>query len=58
VFSKAQVILELLVDGHAARVLSTWDLDGLKGFLEVAAPIGHFVLPIGRPDRPQLLGGH
>jgi serine/threonine protein kinase len=35
-YSKANVILELLLDGKTARVLSTWDLEGVKDFLEVA----------------------
>jgi hypothetical protein len=39
VYSGAHVIIELLFDGQKARVLSTWDLEGLKTFLEVAAPI-------------------
>jgi hypothetical protein len=47
VFSTAQVTLELLVDGQTARVLSTWDLGGLKSFLEVAAPIGQANAPTG-----------
>jgi hypothetical protein len=37
VFSEAHVILELLVDSQTARVLSTWDLEGLKSFLEVGS---------------------
>jgi hypothetical protein len=38
-YSEAQVILEVLMNGERARVLSTWPFEGAKSFLEVAGPI-------------------
>jgi hypothetical protein len=38
-YSEAHVILEVLINEQTARVLSTWDLKGVKCFLEVAVPI-------------------
>jgi hypothetical protein len=46
VYSAAHVIVELLLNGETARVLSTWDLEGVRSFLEVgsmaAPPISRF----------------
>ena len=45
IHSEANVILELLMNGELpmngemTRILSSWDLEGVKSFLEVAIPI-------------------
>jgi len=36
VHTEASIILEILLSGETARVLSTWDLQCVKTFLEVA----------------------
>ena len=45
IYSEAHVVLELLMNGETVRVLSTWDLEGVKISLEVdsTSDSSHFV---------------